>query len=458
VTLPIRSPILVAVAALAAAALTLASPPASRGASPAQWPQFQGDAAHTGFNDLETTLDPQNVGKARLAWFDAVPGSLFNSSPIVANSSVYIGGEHGDLSVFPEQGCGAARCQPTWVGATASQTFSAPAVADGFAYLTTEPSIFSNDGRLDAFDANGCGHHIHTCQPLWEGIGGDLPFVDSSPAVSGGVVYVGGTDGKLYAFAARGCGQPSCQPLWTAQVGDSVDGAPAVANGVVYTHAFDGTLAALDAAGCGAATCTPLWTGQVRRGFAREETPTVADGEVFIGNNRSLTAFAANGCGSAVCQPLWHGPAHLISGAPAVANGIVYVNAEPNPQTKPWVGSIEAFAAAGCGQARCKPLWTGINSTAGGESSPVVANGVVYVGKDPARPNSDDDGVISYPAAGCGRHLCRPLGITSTGGVQLYFEGSTAVVNGRIYLPSIDSSRGVDDAGVYVFQLPAHAA
>src|SRR5712692_3958655 len=56
----------------------------------------------------------------------------------------------------------------------------------------------------------------------------------SSPAVANGVVYVGSDDDKLYAFKANGCGQPTCSPLWTASVGSAIWSSPAVANGVVY--------------------------------------------------------------------------------------------------------------------------------------------------------------------------------------------------------------------------------
>ena len=64
----------------------------------------------------------------------------------------------------------------------------------------------SRDDNLYAFDAAGntrCsgGPPTKTCTPLWTAATGD--WVDSSPAVVGGTVYVGSDDHKLYAF---GCG------------------------------------------------------------------------------------------------------------------------------------------------------------------------------------------------------------------------------------------------------------
>jgi eukaryotic-like serine/threonine-protein kinase len=53
--------------------------------------------------------------------------------------------------------------------------------------------------------------------------------VDSSPAVANGVVYVGSTDGNLYAFNAS-----TGATKWTATAGGVIESSPAVANEVVY--------------------------------------------------------------------------------------------------------------------------------------------------------------------------------------------------------------------------------
>ena len=75
--------------------------------------------------------------------------------------------------------------------------------------------------------------------------------VFSSPAVANGVVYVGSSGGKLYAFseaATPGCfgDVDGCPPLWTAQTGGPVNSSPAVANGVVYVGSDDHNVYAFD--------------------------------------------------------------------------------------------------------------------------------------------------------------------------------------------------------------------
>ena len=60
-------------------------------------------------------------------------------------------------------------------------------------------------------------------------------YVDSSPTVANGVVYLSSQDHKLYALNAI-----SGAILWSYTTGDSIDSSPAVVDGVVYVGSFDG--------------------------------------------------------------------------------------------------------------------------------------------------------------------------------------------------------------------------
>ncbi len=447
----IRSLVVSLVSALAAVAF-IAAPAAQAGPLPGDpWAQYQGNAAHTGVIKGEHILNVGNVSGLTLSWVGQIPGQLDWASPVMANGNVYITGGKGGLVVFPQDGCGAATCDPSWQGNTGPQAQATPAVVNDLVYVTSQQSYTSNDGRLNVFDANGCGASV--CQPLWRGIGGDDSFLVSSPAVADGVVYLGAYDGKLYAYDANGCGHKACQPLWTAQVGEHVNSSPAVANGVVYVGSGVGhaTFAAFDAAGCGAATCDPLWTAPLGNG-SDIGSPSIAGGKVFVGDGRFLNVFAAGGCGAAVCHPLWKGPAKLTGNTPAVYKGVVYIDAQPVRDHFTSIGVVEAFDVNGCGQDVCKPLWTGINFSNAPESSPVIANGVVYVGKGPASGFPVDSGVFSYAAAGCGKKVCPPLGFAQTGEQQFYLASSPAVANGRVYMGSTDTP--TNQAGLYVWTLP----
>jgi len=70
--------------------------------------------------------------------------------------------------------------------------------------------------------------------------------LESSPAVTDGVVYVVCQDGNLYA-----CSIAADQKLWTFRVGadpnqpDEVSSSPVVSGGVVYVGSYTGALFAL---------------------------------------------------------------------------------------------------------------------------------------------------------------------------------------------------------------------
>ena len=73
--------------------------------------------------------------------------------------------------------------------------------------------------------------------------------VDSSPAVSNGLVYVGSFDANVYALNAS-----TGAKVWQFTTGNSIDTSPAVANGVVYVSSGDNNVYALNAS-----TGAELW-------------------------------------------------------------------------------------------------------------------------------------------------------------------------------------------------------
>jgi outer membrane protein assembly factor BamB len=131
-----------------------------------------------------------------------------------------------------------------------------------------------------------------TCSPLWTATTGGI--VDSSPAVAGGVVYVGSADGKLYAFDAAGVsgcsGTPTtCLPLWTTSIVGIHQSSPAVANGLVYIGLSNGQVDAFDANGatnCSGTpkTCIALWSSAAA-GALVDSGPVVVNGHVYFGSN-----------------------------------------------------------------------------------------------------------------------------------------------------------------------------
>jgi outer membrane protein assembly factor BamB len=413
------------------------------------WAKFHFDPANSGLNPYENVIGPANVSGLKTAWTAANPlgiGSI-GSSPAVAGGVAYVGSTQGNLYAFSASGATGCSgtpktCKPLWTGTTGQIEYSSPAVAHGVVYVAAA------DGKFYAFSAagtTGCSGTPKTCKPLWTAaIGGVNTAIQSSPVVVNGVVYVtAGTNGQLYAFSAAGTtgcsGTPkTCTPLWTAA---NVDGqsSPAVAGGVVYVGA-NTSLDAFSAAGttgCSGTpkTCAPLWTGTTGGNNPSISAPAVTNGVVYFGSgDGKLYAFSAagtTGCSGTpkTCTALWTAATgNAISSTPAVAAGVAYIGSLD--------GKLYAFSAAGttgCSGTpkTCAPLWTAAN--AGGVSpvspAPAVANGVVYAGSDGQ--------LYAFSAAGTtgcsgAPKTCSPLWATGTSTSGATFS-SPAVANGMVY-------------------------
>ena len=266
------------------------------------------------------------VFSGRISGPPAVTGGKVYASYFYADPGLRIGGLAAWDTATGEQG---------WISEVAFGGYlgqGSVAVNQRFVYQAAQRAD-GGEGRLSAFDAKGnvnCGDfagppETKECRAVWSGSIGTVTTVESSPAVSGGVVYVGSDDNKLYAFDADGCDAPTCSPLWTATTGGDIESSPAVANGVVYIGSEDNKLHAFDADGCGAPTCSPLWTAAT--GGNVDSSPAVANGVVYVGSDDDkLYAFAARGCGAATCRPLWTATTGGdIDSSPALGNRMVYV-------------------------------------------------------------------------------------------------------------------------------------
>lgn len=297
--------------------------------------------------------------------------------------------------------------------------------------------------------------------PAWSGNPGG---VDTTPAIVGGVVYVGSD--KLYAFDAAGktncSGTPAtCTPLWVGITTGTGHGptlsTPAVVDGVVYaqTSPPDNKLYAFDAAGksncSGTPTvCGPLWTATTGPGYT---APVVANGMVYVTAGR-VFAFDAKGmtnCAGAfkMCQPLWETPTGYYT-SPAIANGFVYAASDRfTAQTTNTLDAFDAAVKSNCSGVplTCTPLWSG-NLGTHVLTEPSVSNGVVYVGTYDATPCGHTTcftplPLFAFDAKGntnCSGtpKQCSPLWKTSIG-----LQSPVAISGGALYV--------TDGAALYAF-------
>jgi outer membrane protein assembly factor BamB len=151
---------------------------------------------------------------------------------------------------------------------------SSPTIAGNLLY------IGATDGYLYALDTTKDMVFAWRTRTASDVVGTPLAGVDtsnieisSSPAVASGVVYIGSPDHHLYALNAT-----TGSILWKYETGDVINfSSPAVANGIVYIGSDDHALHAVDAA-----TGKGLW--KYATGGKIKSSPNVENGVVYVGS------------------------------------------------------------------------------------------------------------------------------------------------------------------------------
>ncbi|SDR28592.1 outer membrane protein assembly factor BamB family protein [Natronobacterium texcoconense] len=272
------------------------------------------------------------------------PGHRFgDSSPAVVDGVVYVG-SYGDAPMVVS-------------GPEDEERFETPAI------LALEAETGEERWRYDAFDERDsissspavAGGTVSVVTPTGELLALDAAngterwrrdldaHSDSSPAVTGGVVYcpagrtVDESDvrGGLWALEAE-----TGEPLWSTEIDDvSLRTSPAIADGVVYLAgstrevcpglaedcepSSSGTLYAIDAD-----TGETQWTADLEPDT--RSSPAVADGTVYVGNGTTVSAIDVDGetnfqvdLGTAEEAD----DVRYLDSSPAVADGRAYVGA-----------------------------------------------------------------------------------------------------------------------------------
>jgi outer membrane protein assembly factor BamB len=306
-----------------------------------------------------------------------------------------------------------------WSYATDNDVVSSPAIVNGVVY------VGSNDGNVYAINAS-TGHE------LWQT--GTFGEVQSSPAVANGIVYVGSDDGNLYALRS-GTGAPlfTFGTNGTFATGGPVTQPPTISNGVIYVPSSSSSATRIDA--LNASTGTLLWSYSIPTPSGYEATASglvVTNGAIYF--NYTQTSFdpgliqgslyalkavsgaliyeeqqATNTSGSCSLQSVAN---------PTVANGLIFIQAE--------IGICAVDASTGALRWEYDPMFGGY----GGGSSPVVADNVVYA-----------DYFFNLVAlnATSGAHLWTYTNGAPVGGI---IDSSPAIANGVIYV-------GSSDGGIY---------
>jgi outer membrane protein assembly factor BamB len=305
-------------------------------------------SAPTATTAASPTSGPTSVpGFRSPLWTFATQGEVWGS-PAISDGVVFIGSDDHFLYAVD-----AATHSLKWKFETGDIVRSRPAVAGGKVYFT------GDDGFLYAADA-ATGREIWRFDmgkpssprlPIPDG----WDYMQSSPAVAGGVVFVGSGNANFYAVdAVHG------KERWRFEVRQYVRSSPAVVDGVVYFGDWSGMFYALNAL-----IGEEEWRFDTKGAVV--PSPTVVDGVVYIGSKfPCLYALDAKTGAQKWCFAYPAGAAWVESSA-AVAYGVVYV------------GSSDWFRVNAIDAVNGKLKWQFI--TKGDPwSSPAVSEGVVYIG------------------------------------------------------------------------------
>jgi outer membrane protein assembly factor BamB len=202
----------------------------------------------------------------RVRWRRAIGPS--ESSPLVADGTVYIGDQDGGVYAFASR-TGRLR----WSFDTGAPIKASLSLAYGRIY------VGNYAGEMLALSAG-------TGRLVWRS-GGHGNFY-SSAAIDAGRVYVGSLDGHVYAFSAR-----NGDVLWSFGTGSYVYASPAVWRGLILVGSYDHDFYALDG-GSG----TLRWKYQT--GAPISGAASVVDGLVYFSSFAHRT-YALTAAGGRLC-------------------------------------------------------------------------------------------------------------------------------------------------------------
>lgn len=223
--------------------------------------------------------------------------------------------------------------------------------------------------------------------------------VYSSPAVQDETVFIGSTDGYAYAINAV-----SGTLVWKTFLQDSILSTPTILNGVVY-------MTTDRAWALQATTGKPIWSSaSYGRGLS---SPTVSQSRFYFGQP-SHGVWCLNTATGAVT---WHIDAGIVYSNPAIADGIIYFGT-----------AVDNIMAANALTGEYK--WRSGFSGSGSPSNPTISDQSVYVGTVPPQ-------LHSYSLVTT-RQNWNVYFLSNVTGVQSGLFYSPLVANGTVYTANSD--------------------
>lgn len=365
------------------------------------WSQAGFNRQRWNYNPFENVLTTGNVSSIVQDWTWSGSDCVSNA-PVIATGILYLLCSQHVYALTASTG------QFLWSYATsATITSQDTAIQNGLLYFGT------SDSKLTAINA-ATGAFVWSVTVS--------PSISYAPIVGNGNVYVVAGTTLSELNGANGSKQ------WDYVAKANIIAAPAMDNGYIYLGTSDGSITAVIGK-----TGKQQWIYTTRGGM--QAAPTASNGVVYF-NSLDEHLYALNETTGAL---LWGSPI-LVDAytSPTAANGLVYSIVRDNNPNAPSNCNLDALDAS-----TGELIWT-FDTTAGPQcvqSTPVVANGVVYAtgfNDDPAEAL-----LFGFNAlTGASILLEDNFGV----GIVSSVNGQAIVVNGMIYLNAADTT--------YAFHLP----
>ena len=259
----------------------------------------------------DTVPSPAQEKIMQADWVYQTDGAIWGS-PALTAGTVLIGSDDGNLYALESQS-GNLKWKYTSQGIIRSQ----PAIANGLVYFTSDDgSLYAvnvRDGKL-AWSTD-IGNFLD--RATRENLGNSpspsgYDYLQSSPVVSDGIVYVGSLDGKLYALSAD-----TGQVKWTFATAGKIRATPAVDQGTVFIGSWDNLFYAVDAGSGKIRWASPVG-GQV------QSTAVVADNLAYCASRKASVVALDVKTGELKWEHSY-GSNMWVKSSPRLVDGVIYI-------------------------------------------------------------------------------------------------------------------------------------
>jgi len=350
---------------------------------------------------------PATIPMVQPVWTFKTGGAIW-SSPVTSGRLIYVGSTDGNVYALDAKS-GAL----VWRFGTKGPVMGRPTVDGRYIYTLSDDGLLYKLGKEDGqsvwqFDTHGgsVARNLPSTQS------DTYDYLASAATVSGGVVYIGSADKRLYAIDAS-----TGHEKWHFETQGIVRTTPAVARGLVFFGSYDHNVYAVKAE-----TGELVWKLDTLREVV--SAPVVADDTVYVGSrNSNLYALAAD---TGVAKWKYFYWSSWVESSALIRDDSLYI------------GSSDYQQLFAINRINGKEIWR-FNTDGSAWGTPAVTDKKVYIGAvGVVGYFIDHHGGFYAVDRATGRAVWRYLMSAMPGEFTYGFASSPTVDQGRVFVGGLD--------------------